>query len=108
MNTMSLTTTRPSSSERFAVLVAHAGTVVAWFLAPLLVYLLKRGDSKYVEFHALQSLLWSLAGTLLALLTWGIAIPIFLVWHVIAAVKTANGQEYEYPIVGDFVRGLLS
>jgi uncharacterized membrane protein len=107
METMSLATTQRSSNERIAVLIAHAGTAVAWFLAPLLVYLLKRGDSRYVEFHALQSLVWSLAGTLLALLTWGIAIPIFLVWHIVAAVKTANGDDYEYPIVGDFVRGLM-
>ena len=40
--------------------IAHAGTVFAWFLAPLLVYMVKRGESKYVEFHAMQALLWSL------------------------------------------------
>jgi uncharacterized Tic20 family protein len=107
MNTLSLSSTSPTSSERFAVLVAHAGPIFAWFLAPLLVYLLKRGDSKYVEFHALQSLLWSLAGTLIALATCGFAIPIFLVWHVIAALKTADGRDYEYPVVGEIARGLL-
>jgi uncharacterized Tic20 family protein len=107
METMSLVTTRRSSSERLAVLIAHAGTLVAWILAPLLVYLLKRGDSRYVEFQAMQSLVWSTVGTLLAFVTWGVAIPIFLVWHIVAAVKTANGEDYEYPLIGDFVRGLL-
>jgi uncharacterized Tic20 family protein len=107
MTSTTLVSTRPTSSERLAVLIAHAGTVFAWFLAPLLVYLLKRGDSRYVEFHALQSLLWSLAGTVIALATWGLAIPVFLVWHIIAAVKTADGGEYEYPLVGEIARGLL-
>jgi uncharacterized membrane protein len=58
-----------------------------------------------VEFHALQSLLWSLFGTLVSALTCGFAIPVFLIWHIWATVKVANGQEYEYPLVGDFARG---
>jgi uncharacterized membrane protein len=108
MTSMSLTHDSRPQSDRIAVLVAHGGTVFAWFLAPLVVYLVKRGDSRYVEFHALQSLLWSLAGTLVALATFGFAIPIFLVWHIVAAVKTARGESYEYPIVGDIARGLLT
>jgi uncharacterized protein len=100
-------TTAPSSSDRTAVFIAHAGTAIAWFLAPLVVYLVKRGDSKYVEFHALQSLLWSLAGTLVSLATCGLAIPVFLAWHIFAAYRTYKGSEYEYPVVGDFARGLV-
>jgi uncharacterized Tic20 family protein len=107
MNTTSLTYDGPTSSERFAVLLAHAGTVFAWFLAPLLVYLLKRNDSRYVAFQALQSLLWSLFGTLMSLATCGAAIPIFLAWHIYAAVKSADGHEYEYPVVGEMARDLL-
>lgn len=107
MNTTSLLTTTPTSSERIAVLIAHGGTAFAWLLAPLLVFLVKRGDSKYVEFHALQSLLWSLAGTLVSLATCGLAIPVFLAWHLYAAYKAYVGDEYEYPIVGDFARGLV-
>jgi uncharacterized protein len=107
MNSTSLTYDSPSAGERLAVLIAHAGTACAWFLAPLLVYLIKRGDSRYVEFQALQSLLWSLAGTIVAFATCGVAIPVFLVWHFIAAVKTADGQPYEYPVVGEIARGLM-
>jgi uncharacterized Tic20 family protein len=108
MNTMSLTHDAPNQSERIAVLVAHGGTLFAWFLAPLLVYLVKRNDSRYVEFEALQSLLWSIAGTLVAIATCGLAIPVFLVWHLYAAWTTAHGDRYEYPIVGDLARGLLA
>ncbi len=108
MNTMSLTHDAPNQSERIAVLLAHGGTLFAWFLAPLLVYLVKRGDSRYVEFQALQSLLWSLAGTLVALATCGVAIPVFLVWHLYAAWTISNGRSYEYPVVGDLARGLMA
>jgi uncharacterized Tic20 family protein len=108
MNTMSFTHDAPNESERIAVLVAHGGTLFAWFLAPLLVYLVHRHDSRYVEFQALQSLLWSLAGTLTAIATCGVAIPVFLAWHLYAAWRISNGESYEYPVVGDFARGLLS
>lgn len=108
MNTMSLAHDTPNEGERIAVLVAHGGTLFAWFLAPLLVYLVKRSDSRYVEFQALQSLLWSALGTLMALATCGVTIPVFLAFHLYAAWRIANGASYEYPVVGDFARGLLS
>jgi len=108
MNTMSYTHDRPDESERIAVVLAHGGTLFAWFLAPLLVYLVKRRDSRYVEFEALQSLLWSAAGTLTAIATCGVAIPVFLAWHLYATWKIANGEGYEYPVVGDIARGLVS
>lgn len=97
----------PTERERFAAVLAHVGTLFAWFLAPLVVYLLKRGDSRWVEHHALQSLLWSLAGTGLAILTCGLAVPVFLVFHIVAALRLWNGRDYDYPVVGDFSRGFV-
>lgn len=94
----------PSSDERLAAFVAHAGTAVAWFLAPLLVYLLKRNDSKYVAEQALAALLWSILGTVLAALTCGLAIPVFLAFHLIAAVRALRGEPYLYPLVGESAR----
>lgn len=103
-----MTVTTPSSNDRLAAVIAHAGTWVSWFVAPLLVYVLKRGESRYVEFHALQALLWSVFGTIVSTLTCGLAIPVFMGFHLWAAWKTLQNEEYEYPIVGDFARGWLS
>jgi uncharacterized Tic20 family protein len=109
MNTMSFShDDAPNSGERIAVLVAHGGTLFAWFLAPLLVYLIKRTDSRWVAYQALQSLLWSLFGTLIALATCGVAIPVFLIWHLYAAWTVSTGRDYEYPVVGDLARTLLA
>jgi uncharacterized Tic20 family protein len=99
--------TVPTSSERLAALLAHGGTFVAWTLAPLIVYALKRGESKYVEFQALQALLWSLAGTIVSLATCGLAIPVFMVWHAIALWKVSEGHAYEYPVVGAIARSFV-
>ena len=97
----------PTSNERVAAFLAHAGTFLAWTIAPLCVYLIKRGESRYVEYQALQSLLWSLAGTVLSIATCGLAIPVFMVFHVLGAIRAANGETYEYPIVSDFAKKLM-
>jgi uncharacterized membrane protein len=100
-------TSTPSPQDRFAALVAHGGTFVAWFLAPILVFLLKREESRYAEFHALQSLLWSLSGAVIASLTCGLAIPVFMVFHGIATYRILTGRDYEYPVVGEIARTLM-
>ena len=50
---------------------------------------------------------WSLFGTIVSALTCGVAIPVFLGFHLYAAWRVYRGEEYEYPAVGDFTRGLL-
>jgi uncharacterized Tic20 family protein len=97
----------PSSNERLAAMIAHAGTAFAWFIAPLCVFVVKRGESRYAEFHALQALVWSLFGTVVSALTCGVAIPVFLAFHIYAAWRVHRGEEYEYPLAGDVARGWL-
>lgn len=99
----------PTKGERLAAAIAHGGTVFAWFLAPLLVYLVKRGESKYVEFQAMQALLWSLGGTVISLVTCGLALPVFLVWHIVAAARVLDEGTtyYEYPVVGAMARAIV-
>ena len=107
MTTMTLAaTSSPTSNERIAAAIAHGGTCVAWFLAPLIVYLVEKDRSSYASKQALQALLWSGFGTLVSLATCGLAIPVFMAFHIIAAVRALEGQDYEYPLVGDLVRKL--
>ena len=96
------------NNDRLAAFVAHLGTVFGWFLVPLVVYLLERGRSRYAAFHAMQALLWSLSGTVVSAATCGVAIPIFLAFHVYAALKILRGEEYEYPVVGEIARTLVA
>ena len=95
------------NNDRLAAVIAHAGTWFAWFLAPLLVWLLRRGESRYAEFHALQALIWSVFGTIVSAVTCGVAIPVFLAFHMVAAWKVYRGEEYEYPIAGDLARSIV-
>jgi uncharacterized membrane protein len=90
-----------------AAVIAHAGAFFGWFLVPLCVWLLQRKRNRFGEFHALQAMLWSLAGTLVTGATCGLALPVFLGFHLWAAVKVLREEDYEYPIIGDFARTLM-
>ena len=94
----------PRHDERVSAAIAHAGTCVAWFLAPLLIFVLERDRSTFASKNALQALLWSALGTLVGAATCGIAIPVFMAFY--AAVRAYEGKTYEYPLVGDVARRL--
>jgi len=48
-----------TSDEKTMATLAHVLQLVGWWIAPLIIYLVKR-DSKFVAFHAMQALLWQL------------------------------------------------
>src|SRR5690349_20708566 len=96
----------PTSNERLAAAIAHGGTCVAWFFAPLVVYLLERDRSSFAAKQALQALLWSGLGTLVSLATCGLAIPVFMGFHILAAVRVLEGRDYQYPFVAEIMRKL--
>jgi uncharacterized Tic20 family protein len=95
---------RAPSENRLALVIAHGGTFFAWFLAPLAIYLLKRDSSPRVAYEALQALLWSALGSIVALATCGLAIPVFLVWHLLGALRALDGRSFEYPLVAEVAR----
>ena len=47
----------PTQDEKTFALLAHVLGIFSGFIAPLVLFLVKR-DSKFVSFHALQSLAW--------------------------------------------------
>ena len=48
---------QPTSDEKTMATLAHALQPVGWWIAPLVIYLIRR-ESKFVAFHAMQALLW--------------------------------------------------
>jgi uncharacterized Tic20 family protein len=104
MSSLILAPAAPTSNERVAAAIAHGGTCVAWFFAPLVVYLLERDRSSFVARQALEALLWSGIGTVVSLATCGLAIPIFMGFHILAAVRVLEGHDFEYPLLSRLAR----
>jgi uncharacterized protein len=99
-------------------------------VAALIIYLIYRDRSRYVAYHSLQSLLmqlivwlggglitafvWMVVGTLsmiiigLCLIPFAILVSFIplaaLVYGVIGAIQTNQGQDFRYWLIGDWVR----
>ncbi|MCK6504585.1 DUF4870 domain-containing protein [Myxococcota bacterium] len=98
----------PTAEERNLAVVAHALSFIeGGVIGPLIVYLVKKDDSPFVAFHALQSLYFGLLALVVivpvAIITCGLGavllIPYF-VWEVIACIEAHKGEWYELPFVG--------
>lgn len=103
-------------------------------IAALVIYLVFKDRSRYVAYHSLQALvfqlIWWAGGGALAGITWAISgmlsvvlvgvllmplaclfslLPLAaLVYGVIGAIQTSQGQDFKYWLIGDWVRGTLT
>jgi uncharacterized Tic20 family protein len=100
----------PTSDERTMAILAHLLALVAHILGPLIIYLLKKDESKYVAEHAKESLNFQITMFIAAM----ISIPLIffiigifmliaigictIVFVIIAAIKASENQIYRYPI----------
>jgi hypothetical protein len=70
----------PMQDERSMAFLAHLLQVFTGFIAPLIIYCVKQ-DSRFVKFHALQSLIWQLC--YMALFFGGMIIFIFAIFATV-------------------------
>lgn len=99
--------------ERLWGMLAYMLTFVGTIIPPIVLYAVKREQSRFVAFHALQSLLLGLANLALMILILHVLPRAFepllailwimqLVYTVLAAVKAYDGEWYRIPIIGDW------
>ena len=96
----------PTSDEKTAGMLAHLLTIVSSFLAPLIIYLIKKDESVFVAAHAKESLNFQITVFLISILLFITIIGILLLWLVgiitlvlviVAALKASEGKLYRYP-----------
>ena len=96
----------PTSDEKTMAILSHVLCFAVGFLAPLIIYLVKKDESAYVREHAKESLnfqitIWIIIIVLLiSLIGW------FLLWLpgivatvliIVATIKASEGKLYRYP-----------
>ena len=107
-------------------------------VAALIIYMVYKDRSRFVAYHALQSMvfqliwwygggvligaMWAVVGALSAILVGIVLIPIALpmtcilailpfgavIYGIVGAVQASQGQDFKYWLVGDWVRGTLT
>lgn len=106
----------PSDARGWAA-AAHLGTFVVGFIAPLVIWLVKKDEDAFVEYHARESLnfqfslmIYMLVSFLAILVIVGLLlVPIVAIFAfvviIIAGVKAAGGEFYRYPLTIRFISG---
>ncbi|MEO7531972.1 MAG: DUF4870 domain-containing protein [Sediminibacterium sp.] len=99
----------PSSDEKTFAILAHALTIVSSFIAPLVIYLIKKDESPYVAEHAKEALNFQITMFILYIISFilvFILIGILLIWLlsvanlvliIVATIKASENKMYRYP-----------
>jgi uncharacterized Tic20 family protein len=104
-----------SDSRGWAV-AAHLTPLFGFgFIGPLIIWLIKRDEDAFVEEHSREALNFQISvliyaivsGLLILVLIGLLLLPVLVIfWFVasiVAAIKTANGQAFRYPLTIRFV-----
>ena len=103
----------PTSDEKTMALLAHIVTFVSNFIAPLIIYVIKKDESPFVAAHAKESLNFQLTILLTVIVLFITIIGILLIWIVgifalvmviIATIKASEGKLYRYPLTIRFIK----
>lgn len=97
----------PTSDEKTMGILSHILCLVAGFIAPLIIYLIKKDESAYIRDQSKESLNFQITMFIIyivliitiigILLVWVVAI-IDLILVIIATIKASEGKMYRYPI----------
>ncbi len=92
-----------SNDERTMAMLSWALSGLT-FLVPLIIYLLKKDEGRFVKFHALQALYFSLVAVGVSIITcfffWPVGIGLGIMW----GMKANRGEWFEIPVVGGWVQ----
>ncbi|GAB3046409.1 DUF4870 domain-containing protein [Virgibacillus ainsalahensis] len=105
----------PTDDERLFSMLIYVLSFPLPILGPLLVWLLKRDQSEFVDYHGkeyfnffLSYTIYGIIGTVLILLLIGIVVLIVLgimglIFTIMAAVRSYQGERYRFPLIIRFI-----
>ncbi|MHC4082924.1 MAG: DUF4870 domain-containing protein [Planctomycetota bacterium] len=100
----------PSGEERNFAVIAHLLGIIISFLGPLIIWLIKKDDSTYVDDQAREALNFQITvfiaeavcGFLTMIVIGCVLLPIVLIANfilcIVAAVAASQGRWYRYPM----------
>jgi uncharacterized protein len=106
MGEESMPAVTPSSDEKTLAVLAHVLAIISCFIAPLIIYLLKKDESAYVAAHAKESLNFQITMFIIYAILFVSIIGILLIWLaqvinlvlvIIATIKANENKMYRYP-----------
>ncbi len=105
-----------TQDDKTMAMLSYILGIFTGFLGPLILWLVKKDQSKFVAFHALQALIlhavvvvgYILSSFLIIVLVGFLTYPAFfilgLVYSVLAGLAANKGDWYEIPVIGKLAR----
>lgn len=105
-----------TQDDRTMAMLSYILGIFTGFLGPLILWLVKKDQSKFVAFHALQALIlhavvvvgYILSSFLVIVLIGFLTYPAFfiigLVYSILAGLAANRGDWYEIPVIGKLAR----
>jgi uncharacterized Tic20 family protein len=102
--------TTPSTDDRNLAMLAHLLGIVSGFVGALIIWLIKKDQSAYVDEQGKEALnfqitmliafvgAWILMFILIGMLLMPLLLIANLVFCILAAVAASNGKSYRYPV----------
>lgn len=99
----------PTSDEKTMAILSHILALFFSFIPPLIIYLIKKDESKFVAAHAKESLNFQITLFIcyaISIVLMIIVIGILLIWAIIiadlvlviiATIRASEGKLYQYP-----------
>jgi uncharacterized Tic20 family protein len=113
LGTESLPPYTPTSDEKTLALIAHVITFVSSFIAPLIIYLIKKDESEFIREHAKESLNFQITVFIIVIICIISLIGLLLLWAVglftfilviVATIRASEGKLYRYPFSIRFIK----
>jgi uncharacterized protein len=106
----------PSQDERLFALLIYVSSFFTVFIGPLIIWLIKRDDSPFVDYHGkeyfnfiISYTVYSIASAILMIVLigfltiWIVGLLAFI-FTIVAAVKAYKGEVYRIPLVFRLIR----
>lgn len=96
-----------TSDEKTMGILSHILTLIFGFIPPLIIYLIKKDESRFIAAHAKEALNFQISITIICILLAITLVGILLIWPVliaswvfaiIATVRASEGKLYRYPL----------
>jgi len=104
----------PTSDERIMAVLSHILCLVSGgIIAPLIIYLVKKDESKFVAAHSKEALNFMITVVIVCFVLFISVIGILLLWVVgiavvvlviIASIKASENKLYRYPVNFRFIK----
>lgn len=97
----------PTSDEKTMAILSHVLTLFFWIIPPLIIYLVKKDESKFVAEHAKESMNFQITMGIIGCILFISIIGILLLWVlgiivlilvIVATIKASEGKMYRYPL----------